>query len=287
MPIVSAYYKMVVPSGHHRQPRNTGGVETLATQAPTNVVPGNPAPVVYSSLLPYGGGTGNAQLMFWSVVDGTNGQVFPAGPLNYIVGANPVTITAWYFPISGPDAPGGPEIIDDAFSANLGDFIDDTFVDVTSDPSLTSGANVVGEVPTTEAETLVAHSSVVSTSEPFKEWIRSWNAAPVSSATLNVPKGTIGMAVAIYQNPPAPPPPPSTIPLNIVAYNRWWWIETWWGHGPDSGPEGVREFLVATEMADAASRASPQLRGELIDAAVQQAKLGASVLKKQLRASQR
>ena len=285
MPIVSAFYKMVVPSGHHRQPRNTGGVVTLATQSPTNVVPGNPAPVVYASLLPYGGGTGNAQLMFWSVVDGTSGQVFPAGPLNYIVQTNPVTITAWYFPISGPSSPGGPEIIDDAFSANLGDFIDDTFVDVTSDPSLTSDANVVGVVPTTEAETLVAHSSVVSTPEPFKEWIRSWNATPVSGTSLNVPKNTVGMAVAIYQSPP--PPPSGGVPINIVAYNPWWWIETWWGHGPDSGPEGVRDFAVAMELAASASRATPKLRGELIDAALQQAKVGAALMKKQLRAQAR
>lgn len=278
MPIVSVYYKMVVPSGHHRQPRNTGGVTTLASEAPTNIYPSNPVPVVYSPLLPYGGGVGNAHLMFWSVVDGSNGQVFPAAPLSYPVGTNPITVTAWYFPVSGPGGSGGPEIIDDAFSANLGDFIDDTFVNVTSDPSLTSDANVVGVVPTAEAETLVAMSSVSSTKEPFAKWMTSWSTTPVNSATLNVPKGTLGMAVAIYQG--------AVIPPNIVAYNPWWWIESWFGHGPDPGP-GVREFGVAVQLALAASQASPKLRGELVDAALQQAKIGASMMQKQLRAAER
>lgn len=285
MPIVTVSYMMVVPGGHHRQPRNTGGVINLNLPPlpPTNEVPGSPAPAFYWPILPYpaGGSDGNAKLMFWSVIDGTNGQVFPAGPLNYVVGTSPLAITAWYFPISGPSTgQGGPMIIDDAFSAALGKFIDDTFVDVTSDPSLTSGANVVGEVPTNEAETLVAKGSVVSTPEPFQEWIVSWSSAPGTSPTLNVPRGEIGMAVAIYHDTRT-----RTIPPNITAYNPWWWIETWWGHGPDTGPEGVREFAVATELAAAAARASPRVRAQVVEAALQQAKIAASLMQKQLKST--
>ena len=109
--------------------------------------PGNITPL-YIPELPYmSDGTQEfAQLLFWSVTDGTNGQTYPAGPLTQPVGGSPLTITAWYFPIGG-DGNGGPAIIDDAFSAAKGDFIDDTFVTVTSDPSLTNQANVVGVVP--------------------------------------------------------------------------------------------------------------------------------------------
>ncbi len=85
-----------------------------------------------------------AKLLFWSVTDGSNGQVLPPASFNQTVGSSPLNITAWYFPISGPGQWGGPgsAIIDDAFSANLGRFIDDTFVDVTSDPTLTNDGRV-------------------------------------------------------------------------------------------------------------------------------------------------
>ena len=278
----TVYYKMLVPGGHHRQPRNTSYEMSLADPTSGDLIPGSSVPAPYFVQLPYPPTSpqGNAKMMFWSVTDGTSGEVFPAGPLTYSIGVNPLTVTAWYFPVGG-DGPGSPMIIDDAFSANLGRFIDDTFVDVTSDPSLASGANVVGEVPTTEAETLKAYGSVVSTPEPFHEWITSWSSAPTLNQTVDVPQGQVGMAVAIYQSPSTT----RFLGLPPYAYNRWWWIETWWGHGPDPGP-GVREFAVAVELAQAAAKASPKLRGQVIEAALQQAKIGASLMQKQLESAQ-
>ena len=81
--------------------------------------PGNITPL-YIPQLPFtvGGNPALAQLLFWSVTDGTNGQTFPAGPLTQPVGANPLTITAWYFPIGGTNG-GATAIIDDAFSAAI------------------------------------------------------------------------------------------------------------------------------------------------------------------------
>lgn len=79
--------------------------------------------------------------------------IYPAGPLTgQTAGDTGLTITAWYFPTGG-DGNGGTEMIDDAFSALLGTFVDDTFVTVTSDSWLTNKANVVGVVPTTVTET--------------------------------------------------------------------------------------------------------------------------------------
>ena len=53
-----------------------------------------------------------------------------------------------------------------------------TFVNVTSDPTLTNDANVIGVVPTSVAETLMANNSVASTSEPFVEWILNGSFMP-------------------------------------------------------------------------------------------------------------
>jgi hypothetical protein len=139
-----------------------------------------------------------AQLLFWSVSDGTNGQTHPAGPLTQPVGANPLTITAWFFPVGGDGGNGPTAIIDDAFSAVKGDFIDDTFVTVTTDASLTDDANVVGVVPTASAETLKASAAVTSTTEPFSKWL-SFGAGTPSSNTIDVPAGASGIAIAIYE----------------------------------------------------------------------------------------
>jgi hypothetical protein len=109
-------------------------------------------------------------------------------------------VTGWYYPISGPGGGDGPSgILDDAFSAAKGGFIDDTFVDVTSDPSLTNDANVVGFVPTAADQTLVAKGHVVTTSEPFSQWILNDQLMTVGDTTLQVPQGTDGIAIAVYQ----------------------------------------------------------------------------------------
>ena len=199
MPHVSVHYKIYLTAGHHRQPRNANA--ELEPNPPSEVDvtdPGNITPL-YIPQLPftYNGQDALAQMIFWSVTDGTNGQIFPAGPLTQPVGDNPLTITAWYLPVGGGNG-GETAIIDDAFSAAKGDFIDDTFVTVTSDPSLTNQANVVGIVPTGSAQTLQAAGSVTSTSEPFSKWL-SYGAGTASGDTVNVPKGAVGVAIAVYQ----------------------------------------------------------------------------------------
>lgn len=198
---VSVHYKIYLPAGHHRQPRNASA--QLEPNPPSEVdvsTPGNITPL-YIPQLPFvqNGTAGLAQLLFWSVTDGVEGQTFPAGPLTQAVGANPLTITAWYYPIGG-GGPGASAIIDDAFSAIKGDFIDDTFVVVTSDASLTTQANVVGVLPTKTALSLQAMASVATTTEPFSKWL-SFNAGSASGNQLEVPAGANGIAIAIYERP--------------------------------------------------------------------------------------
>lgn len=196
---VSVHYKIYLPAGHHRQPRNASA--QLEPNPPSEVdvsTPGNITPL-YIPQLPFvqNGTAGLAQLLFWSVTDGVEGQTHPAGPLTQAVGTHPLTITAWYYPIGG-GGPGTTAIIDDAFSAIKGDFIDDTFVVVTSDASLTTQANVVGVLPTKNALSLQAMASVASTTEPFAKWL-SFNAGSASGNQLEVPPGANGIAIAIYE----------------------------------------------------------------------------------------
>jgi hypothetical protein len=200
MPHVSVHYKIYLPEGHHRQPRNASYTLEPNPSSEVDVTdPGNITPL-YIPQLPFelDGEPGLANLLFWSVTDGSAGSTYDAGPLTQPVGASPLTITAWYFP-EGGIGNGESGIIDDAFSAALGTFIDDTFVTVTSDPSLTSDANVVGVVPTASAETLQAALNVTSTTEPFSKW-RSYGAGTPSGATLNVPAGSDGLAIAVYES---------------------------------------------------------------------------------------
>jgi hypothetical protein len=198
---VSVHYKVYLPAGHHRQPRNASAV--IEPNQPSEIDvsdQGNITPL-HISEIPYtlNGGSGLAKLLFWSVTDGTDGQTYPAGPLTQPVGTSPLTITAWYYPISGPGTVGeSSAILVDAFSAAKGDFIDDTFVNVTSDPSLTSQANVEGIVPTKVAQTLQAYASVTSTTEPFSKWI-SFGAGTPSGDKTSVPVGSTGIAIAIYE----------------------------------------------------------------------------------------
>jgi hypothetical protein len=196
---VSVHYKVYLTGGHHRQPRNTNSELEPNPSSEVDVDdPGNITPL-YIPQLPFvlNGQQAFAQLLFWSITDGTNGQTYPAGPLTQPVGATPLVITAWYFPVGG-GGNGDTAIIDDAFSAAKGDFIDDTFVTVTSDPSLTNQANVVGIVPTKNAQTLEAAASVNSTTEPFSKWLSFGAGTPVNR-TINVPKGSVGIAIAIYE----------------------------------------------------------------------------------------
>ena len=205
MPHVTVYYRMHVPAGHQRRPRNHAADLTLAQTAGSDV----PNPGIYTppffAQLPYGlGGRGLAKLLFWNVSDGTHGQVLAPAPFDQTVAENPLTITAWYVPITEPGV-ADPGIMDEAFSAALGKFIDDTFVTVISipaqsnDATLTGDANVIGFVPTDVERRLHANRTVTSTTEPFGRWILNEAGMPLDDRSLTIRDGDSGIAIAIYQ----------------------------------------------------------------------------------------
>lgn len=285
MALVVINYWMFLPRDHHRRPRNTSIYLDLmpggAPQDATGVTP------PFFEYLPYtlpGGGSGLARCLFWSITGGTNGEVRPPGRFYQPVSV-PLTITAWYFPISGPGVGEGRAIIVDAFSANLGRFIDDDFVDVTSDPSLTHNANVIGVVPTDRNLTLVARNSVSSTPEPFFEWILNERLMAAGDATLNIEKNTTGIAIAIYQYRQAPvfrqlipsiwPLPPGSITDPI-----WWPTLVTRGGPPEPWVQGLTTALA---LRSTVNEASPQVQSRILEAALQQVKIAASQLQKQIK----
>jgi hypothetical protein len=287
MPHVTVSYEMFLPGGHHRQPRNTSIDLALAPTAGGDVAnPGTYTPPFFPQL-PYtlNGGAGLAKLLFWSVTNGTNGEVLAPVAFNQAVDAYPLTITAWYFPITGPGTGGnGSAIIDDAFSANLGRFIDDTFVDVTSDPSLTHDANVTGVVPTNVAEVLLAKNSVPSTAEPFARWILNDSLMPTGTPTLNLAQGSSGIAIAIYQQHHSQ----VTKFGDYARYNPWWWIETYGGLVPPGPPPPwLRELVEVLALGTTAERVSPSLRNSVLEIALRQVEIATATIKKEIKTSQK
>lgn len=285
---VTVQYKMFIPAEHRRQPRPPGGaLLDLAPAAGADVPnPGSITPAFFPQLpYTYGGGSGLAKLLFWSVTDGANGEVLPPTALTQTVGALPLQIGSWYFPISGPGGGGnGSSIIIDAFSAAKGGFIDDTFVDVTSDPTLTSNANVFGVVSTNVTETLKAKANVVSTPEPFRQWVMNNTLMPVGTDTLSVTQGNSGIAVAVYQSQkPMVPRLPGD-----AFYNLWWWIET---HGglvpPGPQPQWLVGLAPLIALARAASGMSRQLQIETLEIGLKQLSNVASAVKIEIKGLQK
>src|SRR5207302_28521 len=154
-------------------------------------------------------------------------------------------------------------------------------VTVTNEPTLTNDANIIGIVPTSVAETLKAKPSVLSTTEPFSRWILNDGLMPVGTTTLGVAKGTIGIAIAIYQRPET----------GIIGrlgqyaeYDPWWWIKTHGGLVPP-GPSDpwVSEFAAAVVLAEAANRVSRSLKAGVLEIALKQISNTAAEIRKQIK----
>jgi hypothetical protein len=180
--------RLIQPAGHHRQPRSS----TTWTALPGGSSFESPSGSFVNataSLVP------DAQFVFWSASDGSGGQTTSSTSIHQEVSSTALAVTAWYLPVGGMGGPGQSGYLLDAFSVAHGDFIDDSFVDVTSDASLTSDANVIGWVPTARTQTLVARGSVQSTGESFEQWI----GIPAADKTATASEGASGFAIASYK----------------------------------------------------------------------------------------
>jgi hypothetical protein len=241
MPHVTTHYRVINAAGHHRQPRSSAAWIEPYPQSDAEVVAGTtitpyaPPQLVYT----VAGQAQTATFLFWSATDGADGQTSTSQTLNQTVGPAPMTLTAWYLPPGGPSGNGGGTgYIIDAFSDALGDFIDDTFVEVTTDPSLTSDANVVGWVPTAAAETLRA-TGAVHTGETFEHWI---GGHPAIGEDDNLLAGENGFAFATYHRLHIPLPAGKQegwlILYGIINDAPGWQIPLGGGGGGPVGPWG-------------------------------------------------
>ncbi len=186
MTTVTVDFRLINSGGHHRQPRTGPTWTSLPGGYLNDSTPGSTAQAT-AHVVP------DASFLFWSASDGAGGQATQNPTVNQPVGTNPLHLTAWYLPTGGIPGVGGTGVLLDAFSLNLGDFVDDDFVTVTSDTSLTSEANISGVVPTTVAETLQAFGTVHG--GQFVEWIGT---GATTSPTLSLGAGVDGFSIATY-----------------------------------------------------------------------------------------
>lgn len=186
MPTVTVQYRLINSAGHHRQPR-TGPTWTALPGGST--IAGQPGADATADAIPVEGAT----FLFWSASDGEGGKTTTNQHVSQTIGANPLSLVAWYLPVGG-DGTGGPAVLLDAFSITIGDFVDDDFATVTSNPALTAQANVAGVVPTDVAQTLVANGNVHGGA--FVEWIGTGSAL---GSTLSLAAGISGFSIATYR----------------------------------------------------------------------------------------
>ena len=191
MPHVDIDYRLINPAGHHRQPRNPGGWTALPGGSHFDATGTEPitsdAPEFASK-----------QFVFWSASDGTHGQTTTNTHISQPVGSSALQLTAWYLPTGGDGPPGPSGFLLDAFSVAHNDFVNEDFITITSDGSLTSEANVAGFVPTSSAQTGRASDHLVETGEPFESWI---GASTASGRDATFAQGTFGFAIATYRSP--------------------------------------------------------------------------------------
>jgi hypothetical protein len=106
---------------------------------------------------------------------------------------------------------------------------------------------------------------------------------PINSPTLNVPKGTNGIAIAIYQEPAHA----RLSGFDPNRYASWQWVD----HGTmvDGGPHPwnpfVNQLIAGVALANASRGFDEQVRGDLVKVGLQQIKLAAAAIEKSIRTS--
>jgi len=203
MPHVTIHYRIYLGAGHHRRPRNAQPWVEPYPPSEVDVSSGGAITPFAPPTLPYtpqGGSTVEPGFVFWSLSDGSGGRTQISRTLSETVNTSPLTLIAWYYLPPGAGSAGdGTAVLIDAYSVLHGDFVDDDFVAVTSDPSLSAAANVDGVVGTEVSETIQAFGSIP-TGEGFDEWVASPGGTSAVGNVLTAPAGSGGLAIATYRH---------------------------------------------------------------------------------------
>ena len=107
---------------------------------------------------------------------------------------------------------------------------------------------------------------------------------PVGTKTLQVPAGTSGIAIAVYQNPDSDRGYLGKL-SQYVTYDPWWWFRTHGGLVPpkDGGDPWVTGFAAALVLVEAAHRVSPSLQAAVLEIAVRQMSNMTAEIEKQIK----
>jgi hypothetical protein len=182
------------------------------------------------------GKTQSASFAFWSIKGGTGGALVSTNNTAPVVdvGTADIFAIAWYLPWG--DGSGGPGIWIDAFDVDLGNFVDDDFVnvipnEVKNNATVTETANNQGSVPTDVDRDIGAYASIHFV--PFSDWKVFWESIPgtvsVNYVSLHAPKESSAVAFAFYQKvSPIKPTKPdeTTIPQPpSIGYQAMLWID--------------------------------------------------------------
>jgi hypothetical protein len=233
-------------------------------------------------------GTHSANFAFWSVTGGTGGAFVSAlnTPPPAQVGSGDIVATAWYIAGGGNGGPPGVSI--DAFDVNMGNFVDDDFVTVSPDNTLTAAANNDGFVPTASQEHVNAFGSIHSV--PFVNWTVIAGTETVNAGDLLATARSSAIAFAFYQTPNLPRLNVPRVPEDST------WVS--WGVMVDGGgPTGrgpvppwnpfVLQFAAGLALADSARNVSSELRSHVLDLAAKQVSIAADAIQKALRAGKK
>lgn len=292
---VYTHYVMWIPRKHRHQ----GG------SAEADIVSPQPQPSIMSSGDTFQGPWaspsiswvgGSATFAFWSITGGINGSIVTTDntPPPTIVGNTDIMAKAWYISIGGvPDVPG---IFIDAFDVNQGIFVDDYFVDVVTNPSLTAAANEDGFVPTAQAEDIKANPLIKMV--PFHEWTIVLEIAIVEKKHPTVNHDILHAALkcsavvfAFYQTPTGEV---SNVPHPHYEIGTWvsWGVKVdaggLTGHGPvPPWTPFVQQFVAGLALADAASKVSPKLRTNVLNIAAEQLTIATEAIKKEIQSAKK
>jgi len=285
MPNASTHYVTWIPRGKRG---HASAYQDIGPQSNSNLQTGdNFQPAWAPPTIPWTdtNGSHTGYFAFWSITGGANGSVvdFNTLPAGVPVGSSAIVATAIYIE-GGGDGNGGPGAWIDAFDVNQGIFVDDDFVSISPDSSLTSAANNTGWVPSANAENILAYNSIHSV--PFSQWKVFVGMESISTTTLSLAARTSAVAFAFYQTHVSSGP---KIPKN--SEEIWTWVSYGvmvdgggpTGHGPvDPWGPYVFELAAGLMLAEAAKKVSPNLKGEVMNIAAKQISLASTAIQKQM-----
>jgi hypothetical protein len=289
----NAYTHYVIWISRRKRHHGSASVDIASPPPPSVMAPGDifQAPWAPPSISwTDGNGSHSADFAFWSITGGTNGALVSTDntPPSVNVGNADIIAKAWYISGGGHGEAG---VLIDAFDVGLGDFVDDDFVTVVPDGSLTAEANNDGFVPTASLENIIAYASIhlVPHSIPFSDWKVVVGSENVNNEDLQAKAQTTAIAFAFYQATSGSGP--------VVQPGRYA-VGTWvsWGVMVDGGgPTGagpvppwnpyIKELAAGLALADAASKVSPKLRANVLDLAAKQVSIATDAIKKKMQAT--